>query len=234
MAVAGIAAAVLWLTPILNAERISANALVARYQSGKTAAADLDVSQLMAWGSAGAAALETLQVLAKEPGQDALAAALSEAATTTYSDAADPDPAKALADLVAVLPLQPATATADRDRLLFGMQGYELVSWLNACKTPLANGKPGCVMVIADFSPVNPGNEAIIVLRDTGDAMRYEAFVQIDGTVERRTVSTLNGYLPYDETGAEMIAQLQASPPKITSVPLNQISVGGRSLLIFP
>ena len=234
MAVAGIAAAVMWLTPILNAERISANALVARYQSGKTAAADLDVSQLMAWGSAGAAALETLQVLAKEPGQDALAAALSEAATTTYSDAADPDPAKALADLVAVLPLQPATATADRDRLLFGMQGYELVSWLNACKTPLANGKPGCVMVIADFSPVNPGNEAIIVLRDTGDAMRYEAFVQIDGTVERRTVSTLNGYLPYDETGAEMIAQLQASPPKITSVPLNQISVGGRSLLIFP
>ena len=234
MAVAGIAAAVLWLTPILNAERISANALVARYQSGKTAAADLDVSQLMAWGSAGAAALETLQVLAKEPGQDALAAALSEAATTTYSDAADPDPAKALADLVAVLPLQPATATADRDRLLFGMQGYELVSWLNACKTPLADGKPGCVMVLADFSPVNPGNEAIIVLRDTGDAMRYEAFVQIDETVERRTVSTLNGYLPYDETGAEMIAQLQASPPKITSVPLNQISVGGRSLLIFP
>ena len=234
MAVAGMAAAVMWLTPILNAERISANTLVDRYQSGKTLAAELDVSQLVVWGNAGAAALETLQVLAKEPGQDALAAALSKAATNTYSDAADPDPAKALADLVAALPLQPATATGDRDRILSGVQGYELVSWLKACKTPLADGKPGCVMVIADFSPLYSGNEAIIVLRDTGDAMRYEAFVQIDGTVERRTVSTINGDLPYDATGAELIAQMQAIPPKITPVPLNQISVGDRSLLIFP
>ena len=64
--------------------------------------------------------------------------------------------------------------------------------------------------------------------------MRYEAFVQIDGTVERRTVSTINGDLPYDATGAELIAQMQAIPPKITPVPLNQISVGDRSLLIFP
>lgn len=234
MAVAGLAVAVMWLTPILNAERISANALVTRYLSGKTNAANLDVNQLDGWGSAGAAALEGLQLLAKEPGQDALATALAEAAATPYTNAEDPDPAKALADLAAVLPLQPATAIADRDRLLAGVQGYELVSWLSSCKTPLPDGKPGCVMVIADFMGFYPGNEAILVLRDAGDSTRYEALVQIGETVERRSVSALKGYLPYDETGAALIAQLQATPPILTPAPLNQISVGDRSLVIFP
>lgn len=233
MALAGLAAAVLWLTPILNAERISANTLVARYLSGATPVAALDAARLADWGFAGASARATLDALAKEPGQEALAAALASATTPTPAEI-DAEPATALANLIAVLPLQPATATADRDRLLAGLQSYDLASWLAACRTPMPDGKPGCVMVIADFNQLYPGPEAMVVLRDAGDAMRYEALVQVGTLVERRSLSTLQGYLPYDAGGALIIAQMQAAPPVLSPVPLSQLTLGSQGIIIFP
>ncbi len=233
MAVAGVAAAMLWLTPVFNAERVSAGNLVARYQSGATPVAALDTGQLGDWGRAGSEARDSLSVLAKEPGQEALAAALASDTAVSQIDI-EADPAKALSDLKAILPLQPATATADRDRLLAGLQPYDIASWLTACRTPMPDGRPGCVMVIADLNQTYGGNEAIVVLRGAGDLMQYEALVLVDGLVERRSVAPVSGYLPYDATGAEIIAQMQAAPPVTTPVPLNQIKVGERGLTIFP
>ncbi len=233
MALSGVAVAALWLTPVLNAERISASDQLARYQSGRTSIPALDISQFGDWGIAGADARTALEALAKEPGQEALATALASAAVVP-PDFTEADPVTVLADLKAILPLQPATATTDRDLLLAGMQPYDLASWLTACRTPMADGKPGCVMVVADFSQLYSGNEAIIVLRDTGDYMRYEALVKVNGTVERRSVATLEGYLPYDATGAAIITQLQAGPPIMTPAPLSQIKAGDRGLTIFP
>ena len=232
MALAGVVAAGLWLTPMLNAERISAQNLVARYQSGATPVAALDVNPLNDWGFAGDAARATLDALAIEPGQEALETALAGA--SPIAPDVDADPADVLAELATVLPVQPATATADRDRLLAGLQAYDLASWLAACRTAMPDGKPGCVMVIADFSQLYPGNEAMVVLRDAGDAMRYEALVQIGTLVERRSMSTLQGYLPYDAGGAQIIAQMQAAPPVLTPVPLSQITIGGQGIMIYP
>ena len=182
---------------------------------------------------AGTAARGSLASLAKEPGQEALAAALLDATALAPYDA-DADPAKLLADLIAIMPLQPASATADRDRLLAGIDAYDLASWLTACRTSMPNGKPGCVMVVADFNQIYDGNEAVLVLRDAGDSMRYEALATMKGIVERRSVSALEGYLPFDANGATIITQMQAGPPNITPAPLNQLIVGDRSLLILP
>lgn len=233
MALAGVGAAVLWLTPVLNADRISANDQLARFRSGRTPLAALEVGQFSDWGKAGAEALAALTALAKETGQAALATALDDHTTASPFDA-DADPAKVLADLKAVMPLQPASATAERDQFLEGVEPYDIASWLTACRTPMADGKPGCVMVIADINQTYSGNEAMIVLRDTGDFMRYEALVRVNGALERRSVSPLSGYLPYDAAGAEIIAQMQAAPPELAPVPLNQIKVGARGLTIFP
>jgi hypothetical protein len=233
MALAGVAAAVMWLTPVLNAERISANNQLARYQSGRTPVAALDFNQFADWGIAGANARSTLEALAKEPGQETLATALASVVAIP-PDFTEADPVKVLADLKAILPLQPATATADRDLLLAGLQSYDLASWLTACKTPMLDGQPGCVMVVADFNRAYIGNEAIIVLRNAGDSMQYEALVQVDGMVERRSVSTIEGYLPYDASGAAIITELQTGPPIVTPVPMNQVRAGNRGLTIFP
>ena len=232
MAVAGVVAAMLWLTPALNAERISANSLVSRYQSGKVTAADLDAHLLDDWGHAGVDARAVLTALSKEPGQEALATALSDTASPD-PDAPDENPAKLLADFVSILPIQPATATADRDRILAGSQAYDLGVWLAACRTPLPDGKPGCVMAIADFNTEYAGNEAMLVLRDMGEAMTYLAFVQIDGKTEQRSISTMAGYLPYDATGATLIAQMQSAPPQMSPAPFNQMTVGDRTLFIL-
>lgn len=233
MAVIGVAAAALWLTPLLNAERISANGLVAMYQSGAVSAAALDLRQLNDWGYAGATARATLESVSKELGQEALAIALNTP-STDYANATDANPEKMLAELIAILPLQPVSATGDRDRLLANVEGYELAGWVAACRIALPDTKPSCAMVVADFTQAYPGNEAILVLRDAGLSMQYVALVQTDSGVEQRTVSTLKGYLPYDDTGAAIISQMQAGPPNITPAPMNQMTVGARSFVIFP
>lgn len=233
MAVAGVAAAALWLTPILNPERISANNLLSRYQSGATPLAALDVAQLNDWGYAGSDVRDKLNLLAKDRGQEALASSLG-AAAAFLPDAPPVDSAKVLADFKAILPLQPATATADRDKLLASSEPYEVVNWLAGCHMLMADGKPGCAMVVADFIPDTPGNEAILVVRDGNQSMQYQAFVQINGVVEIRSASTIAGYLPYDPTADAIIAQMQSAPPVVTAVPLNQIIAGGHSLVILP
>lgn len=233
MSLVGVAAAVLWLTPILNADRVSANSQLHRFQSGRTSLADLDIRQFGDWGRAGSAALAELESMAKEPGQEALATALINQNSTSQSDVAA-DPAKLLTDLKEAMPLQPVSATADRDQLLASLDPYDIASWLTACRTPMADGKPGCVMVVADINQIYEGNEALVVLRDFGDSIRYEALVRVNSSVERRTVSTLTGYLPYDAAGAQIITEMQAAPPVLAPIPLNQVMVGTRGLTIFP
>lgn len=232
MAGAGVAAAALWLTPLLNAERISANSLVSMYRSGATSASVLDLRQLDQLGYAGSEARAVLDTLSKEPGQAALATALALASSSDV-DASIADPAKVLASLTAILPLQPASATADRDRILANLDGNQIESWLAACQSALPDGKPGCAMVIADFTQSYPGNEAILVMRDAGLSMQYVALVQGDGGIEQRAVTTLKGFLPYDATGSEIISQMQAGPPKLTPAPLNQMNLGSRSVVII-
>ena len=79
MALVLLAVSALWLSPVLNAEAISARSLEARYLSGAVPAERLDVDALADWGRAGAAARARLEELAREPGQEALAARLAAA-----------------------------------------------------------------------------------------------------------------------------------------------------------
>ena len=71
---------------------------------------------------------------------------------------------RVLAGLVALMPLQPPTATATRDFMLAGLDGYTVNDWAMACGRGLPDGKPGCLMVVADLWPREPGEEAIVLL----------------------------------------------------------------------
>ena len=153
----------IWLTPLLNAERIATNSQMARFaESGDPAV--LDIWALGQWGKAGAAAKAALAVIAAKPGQEALAAVL---AGDGLDATASPDSARA--DLIAVLPLQPKAATARRDAFLAAASLYDLQSWAQSCKTTMPDGAPGCVMVIADFFPDQPGDEALFALYSAAD-----------------------------------------------------------------
>lgn len=238
MAGAAMAAAALWLSPLLNAEAISARSQVLRFEAGEVAAADLDLAALERWGLPGRAALARLEVLAQDAGQADLAARL-EARQGERAGSADPQTAAQeaeamLAQLRAILPVQPAGATAGRDRLLAGIGAQELQAWVDACRTPLPGQaeRPGCVMLLADFLPDLPGEEALVLLRGPEGFMRYEGLALQGGAVQRRSVAAMTGMLADREAGAALIASLQEGVPGLQPAPVNMLDMAGGVLLL--
>lgn len=236
MALVVMALSALWLSPLLNAERIAAASQLARYADGRTPEGQLDLFALDRWGRAGAAALAELRALAATPGHEALQARLADF-DAGIMPPADPllaeDTADLLAELNAAMPLQPAGATATRDMLLAAIPADELRMWIAACQTPMpGNGRPGCVFVVADLWPREPGEEAVALLRDPSGYVRYEGLGMIAGEVQRRSVMPLAGMLPDLAEGVALIGALQDAPPAVSPAPLNQMGVAGGLVLL--
>ncbi len=237
MALAMLGAAGLWLTPILNAEAISARSQLARLQAGEVTAADMDLAALERWGRAGAQALALLETRALEPGQDVLAARMA-ARTQERAESGDPvviaqEAEALLADLRAVMPVQPAGATATRDMLLKAIPAMELQSWIDACRSPLpGTERPGCVFVVADLWTDAPGEEALVLLREPSGFIRYEGLGMRGGEVQRRSVAAMGGVLPDLTAGEALIGELQDAPVALSPAPLNALGVAGGIVLL--
>jgi hypothetical protein len=229
LGVAGLAA--LWLTPLLNAERLSAQSQLDRFLAGRTALADLDLAAFESWGRPGADALAALTARAAEPGQEALAARL--AGDTTASDAQGR--AARVAALGRTLPVQPATAAAIRDRMLDASPEYLLQDWEDVCALRLPGDAAPCLLIVDDLLPALPGQEAILMLqRDPGYVELLGMFLQPDGQLATRTVTrTDGGYSSPAELVAAMAAWADAPPP-VAPAPINQLGPGPGGLVILP
>jgi Domain of unknown function (DUF4153) len=230
MALVVMALAALWLTPILNAERISAQSQLARLEAGKTPVEALDLYALRSWGKPGAEVVATLEAKAKEPGQEALAARLAG-----DQPAENVDREAALARLVAAMPVQPATATGTRDSLLQAAEGYMLDDWSLVCEAGLTSGRPGCLMVVADLLPARPGEEAMLFLKRGADYVEITGvYLGDDGRIVTRTATRVDGSY-YDGPGAaDLMRQYQDAPPPLTPAQLNQLGTGETGLIILP
>ncbi|MDP2740816.1 MAG: DUF4153 domain-containing protein [Pseudorhodobacter sp.] len=232
MALALMAVAALLLTPILNPERIAANSQLARFIRGQTGVEALEPATYESWGRAGAAALTRLQELSLAPGQEALALRLAQSRSSEplLPVAAD----QVVAALREAMPLRPASAQATRDRLMTAIAPDEQRDWLTACLAPMADGRPGCVMVVGDFWPGQGGDEAIALLHQPDGYNRFEGLVTVDGQVQRRSVIALPGF-PVDAAQAEaLLATLQRDQPEIVPAPINQVTAGAIGLIILP
>jgi hypothetical protein len=229
MALLAILLAGLWLTPILNAERISAQDQLVRFDAGITAVADLDVEAMRRWGYPGRAVLDLLAERAKEPGQDALAARLA--------GTSDPDGtahAAAVKALTAVMPVQPAGATGTRDTLIAGADDYLLRDWAALCRTD-RGGKPGCLMAVGDLLPARPGEEAVLLLfRNETYAELLGLYLDDSGRLATRTVQRADGRTLTPEEAEALLDDWTAAPPPLTHAPINQLGVGDGGLLFLP
>jgi hypothetical protein len=222
--------AALWLTPVLNAERISAQSQLVRFETGKTPVEELDVYELRSWGKPGAEVLAALEAKAKEPGQEALAARLAGESTDTESNRA-----ALAAALGTMLPVQPATATGTRDMLLSVADTYQLEDWIGVCKTPVVPGQAGCLMVVADLLPARPGEEAVLFLQRSAEYVEVTGVYLDDlGSVTTRTVQRPDGGYLNEETAARLMRTYQVTPPPVTAAQLNQLGTGDDGLLILP
>jgi Domain of unknown function (DUF4153) len=217
--------AALWLTPVLNAERISAQSQAARFASGALATDELQPWTYADWGKPGAAFLAELKVKAGEPGQEALAAQLELGRYDT-----PPTEGIALEELAETLrtemPLQPSGATVTRDAVLAAVSAYDLETWRNACRTRLPGGQPGCVMVVADLLPDIPGDEAFVYLYSDPSYGWMQGFAQVDGTYQMRPVNYHNPSGAFEVRPVDIIGALQVAPPRITPVTTNAVTVG--------
>lgn len=220
--------AALWLTPVLNAERISAASQLARFEAEGVEA--LDAAALRMWGRPGAAVLAVLEERAKEPGQEALAAALAGEPVSPQDDGAE-----LVAELAAILPVQPQSATGMRDVILGAVESYQLQDWLQVCGTKLETGQPGCLLVVADLLPLRPGEEAMIFLQRTPDYTEISGLYLDDGgrLVTRMAAYPDGRYIAPSE-GSALLRQFQETPPPLTAAELNQLGTGANGLVFLP
>ncbi len=226
-----VAVAALWLTPVLNAERISARDQLARLEAGTVLPEALDIGVIRGWGKPGAEAIAELEARAKEPGQEALAAVLSG------QSVGGPvvDRVALIAEVVAAMPVQPATATGTRDTLLGAVEDYQLQDWAQVCGLAAVGGSPGCLMVVADMLPDRPGEEAVLFLQRGTDYIEVSGLYLDDrGLPVLRSASHSDGRYLEPAEAASLMQQYLLAPPPVSAAPLNQIGTGASGLIFLP
>ena len=233
MALLVILLAGLWLTPVLNAERIAARSQLARFEAGRTSVDDLDLRALKRWGKPGATVLAALAEIAKLPGQEALADRLDGSDDTYASD--DADRSAAARTLSAMMPVQPFTATGTRDTLLASAEVYTLADWQGVCSRTIEDGAPACLMVVADLLPTLPGEEAVLLLERSFDYVEILGlFIGEDGVLLTRPAMLADGTYPTTAEAASLLRAWAEVPPPLTPALINQLGTGETGLLFHP
>ncbi|MEZ5796334.1 MAG: DUF4153 domain-containing protein [Paracoccaceae bacterium] len=222
LALGMIGLAVLWQTPVLNAERISARSQLARALAGATPDGRL-AWELEDWGRPGQAAL--VELLAAAEARPELAGWLGPV------EPAGEDTTALQAEVRAVLPLQPATASATRDAVLGLMRSYELQEVLDNCAERI-DAAPGCVMVVADLWPDTPGDEAVLA-RNMGRWAALELLAPERDYLVRVHLRRIEGEIT-DKQMRRLIVDWQKAPPEVVPVRLNQLGTGPRGLFAAP
>ncbi|GGH21352.1 protein of unknown function [Cribrihabitans marinus] len=225
--------AALWLTPALDAFRISAASQLARHQTGGTDGTDLPLWHMAHdWGRAGRAGLDRLAT-----GADlALAKRIAEARNTpsrsSYESAAEDDSVQQdAAELVEVMPVRPQGASfAGRD--LDQVPPFYVRQWLDGCRRQLSDGRPGCVLVRGNFRPGIPAaQQAMVLFLDSGQRVRATYLRhRPDGDPDLRAVfDPQEGSVPDLPAGA--LAQVLDGESDVVPSGVRALGVGGAVLM---
>jgi hypothetical protein len=221
MALALMALAVLWLTPVLNPERIATNSQMARYRAGAVPLSDLDLAAQSRWGRAGSAARVELETLAKT--DPALARRLAGATPPAPTPPADI--AALRRQLQADLSVQPPEAIGFRDQILAAAGLEDLQAWVGACAVKLPTGEPGCALLVADFLPDLPGPEALLILAAPDGYETYLGMTLSQGSLQMLQADSETGGLANFGDGQKLIAALRQTMPPLRPLPRNEAVV---------
>lgn len=168
MALAVLGVTAVWMTPLLNALRISTNSQVARYEAGRGDVSDLPLWEMKSeWGRAGQAGIATLTALAELPEHADLAARMQDLADSdvewkfNQSDRTAQRQAQnaRVSDLLVLRPDPDSLPPGALDML----PDYVLGALDRGCglQTPL--GRAGCVALVAPFAPEDLGWQQVMV-----------------------------------------------------------------------
>ncbi|TCL10162.1 uncharacterized protein DUF4153 [Shimia isoporae] len=210
----------LWLSPVLNAERISTNDQVARAEAGTTPYYDVPVWEMRNdWGRPGQAGLS---ILAQSEDADLAAAATRE----LEGKEADPQDTRsaqitALLKVVAVLPKGEQLQPSDFD----GMSDWEIES-LRVCGEAAAER---CVWIFGNFDRGFEGRQAIL-LRPTISGNNWRGWLGKEhrGQLEFQSLDLSSGVA---DISSGQIQRLVEGDFEIAPSRLNSIWIGEYELL---
>lgn len=226
--------AVSWLSPILNSERFSANSQLSRFRSGDLSAEHVDLWALShEWGRPGRSALDQLKSLENPDIMRRLALldVAPDRATFERPATVSVGGGNSRADLKAIMPIQPPEARAEFDRYVLPWYAGSVSGFLEGCNDQTASGNPGCVLVVVDLLPENPGNEGILFYKSFG-ILRGEVIVP-EPIFRRADASEIFSAPPPDfEETDQIIDALQAGEFTTGPASINAISIGERQFTV--
>ena len=232
MALMALGVAALWLTPVLNAERISASSQVSRFAEGEISVGQLPLWELAHdWGHAGQAALETLSVIAQEDGATDLAARLDvlAQAESRFEFERSIDAQTALAGLDAWVPqiaVRPEGAIRLTPDMFADLPDFRLLRWQEGCLST-AGTQPGCVWVTGDFLPGAGAQAQAILLYRSGSGVAANHVTVMDGKISDRVRELYdmgNGVwalLPPETIDQALAGEFRIAPSGISALELN-------------
>ncbi|KEP69798.1 hypothetical protein DL1_01860 [Thioclava dalianensis] len=216
-----IAAAVLWLTPLIDANTIAAQSQLARYAAGEVPASRLPLYRMgRDWGRPGQEAVAQLR--AKAESDPDLARALAtldprDGQASGESDLAALRAAIAVPTGSAPIPVGLLTLIAEQARARGG----------NICLTGTAK-RPICAVVVANFRPDHTGQDALLVVAAPGQPP-VRAFSRSGDVWQFDGVTRALGGAPVDPEA--VIAAIVAGDYKIVPSGLSALSVNGALLV---
>lgn len=169
MALIAMVVAALWLTPVLNAERISAQSQLARFETGGATPEQLPLWEMANdWGHAGQAALAALEAQAQQAPDGDLSTRLSALAGSEtrfdFEQRMNTESALiGLGQLVPLMAVRPVGAIELTEEMFAGLPDYRLTRWQQGCARQDGGG-PSCVWVSGAFLPGIPANEQAVIL----------------------------------------------------------------------
>ncbi|MDE3028907.1 MAG: DUF4153 domain-containing protein [Paracoccaceae bacterium] len=236
MALICVAAAALWLSPLIDVNGISARDQLARYLSEKTSQDQRDLASLhYRMGRTGAALYDELKARAAQPGQDALRAHIAADEGWASATVTDTEATANRAKLRKLLPVQPTTTGELLDRILLGAPAPRIKDWLDACARTLPDGKPGCALVHGTFLPDLAGEQAVLATMNADGYLDFDGFAIPDtGAVRVLSVSTLRLSDQAAQPAGEVLAAMQSGALTPTPPRLKALDLRDRELLLLP
>ena len=231
MALMTIAIAALWLTPVLNAERLSVASQVARAEAGVPPKELALWEMTHEWGRAGRAGLVRVLDLTDRPDHaelvEAVASARAAKSRWAYERGQDDLKIGSLDDIVPLrpegvsLPVGAFDKLSERDR----RQLHE------ACARTLPGGHPACVLVLADYDPLRPYPQAIVLFAPQDDRVRLLALDLRGDTLVARGAPVQPGAGSLTLLEPQSIIDVLEGRFEITPVPRNVLDIGGIRLM---
>lgn len=229
MALVVIVVGAFWMTPFFSPEAIAVRSQMARFDNGKTLPHELPFEKFAhVWGVAGKQAWIDLRSRAAIPGQEDLAAALAEfdGVTPPRTGRDVDDRARELANVIKVLP-----DGASVPQTLF--QRIAVVAddtWIESCRGQTVAGNGACLLIIDDFSTLQPGRDAILVRDAIYDHLL--GYHEIGGDWVSARPIFLGAGTPL--TGADLIDALVQGGGRTFPADIRALSLGGQQLFIAP